>query len=478
MMCQSMFRAVTLSATLLLAYGLALPIYAVDGAERPNVMIIIGDDASRNDLPLYGGANADTPNIDGLAKQGMTFDRAYLSIAMCMPCRAELYTGLYPVRSGVCWNHSAARPGTKSIVHHLGDLGYRVGISGKGHFKPRESFPFEKVQGVEPGAIRKTANFDYPEKLTEYMTRDGKPFCLVVGLVVPHTPWTVGDDARFDRGRLELPPYMIDTPVTRDDFAKYLAEVEVMDEHVGLVLDALTKSGKAGNTIVIFTSEQGGQWPGGKWTNYDMGIHTGFVVRWPGKVAADKRTDALVQYADVVPTLIEAAGGEVAPDAFDGTSFLGVLLGKDKIHRDYAYSMHNNVPEGPPYPIRGVTDGRYHYLRNLKHENAYFEKHLMQQKFWHAYWPSWEAQAQAGDPHAKRILDRYIHRPAEELYDLKQDPHELNNLADDPEFASIKARLSAEVDRWMQSQGDPGAEIDSMEQLEAARRGEHFQPVR
>lgn len=469
-------RRVTLGVfAFLLSVVWCHPYDAQEQSARPNVLIIVGDDCSFNDLPLYGGQNASTPNIDRLAEQGMTFNRAYMSIAMCMPCRTELYTGLYPARNGVCWNHSAARPGTRSIVHRLGDLGYRVGITGKTHVKPKETFPFEYIQSVQPGAIRKTANFDKPENLTAFMARDkDQPFCLVVALVVPHTPWTVGNPDRFNQVALKLPPYMVDTPTTRSDFANYLAEVEVLDQHVGIALDALKKSGQADNTLVLFTSEQGGQWPGGKWTNYDLGLHTALVARWPGKVEPGSRTDALVQYADVLPTLIEAAGGKADAKAFDGTSFLPVLRGDSDKHRDYAYSMHNNVPEGPPYPIRGVVDGRYHYLRNLAPDTDYLEVHLMKQKYWHAYWPSWEREAQANNAHAQRMVRRYTRRPAEELYDLKNDPHEMNNLADDPDHAAIKARLSAELDRWIKDQNDPGAAIDTKEQLEAGKRGEHF----
>ena len=105
-------------------------------AERPNVLIIMADDCTHSDLPLYGGANASTPNLDALAMQSMTFDRAYLTEAICQPCRAELYTGLYPMRNGCAWNHSASRPTVRSIPQFLQPLGYRVGLAGKVHESP------------------------------------------------------------------------------------------------------------------------------------------------------------------------------------------------------------------------------------------------------------------------------------------------------------------------------------------------------
>ena len=123
---------------------LLLPMSLAD-AKAPNVLIIMADDCTHNDLPLYGGLNAKTPNIDKLAKRGLTFERAYLSEAMCQPCRAELYTGRYPMSNGCAWNHSASHPETTSIPHHLEKRGYRVGIAGKVHVKPDQAFPFEKV---------------------------------------------------------------------------------------------------------------------------------------------------------------------------------------------------------------------------------------------------------------------------------------------------------------------------------------------
>ena len=438
-------------------------------SDRPNFLIILADDATYSDLPLYGGRNVRTPQIDRLASEGMTFTHAYVSMSMCLPCRTEMYTGLYPMHSGACWNHSAARPGTKSIVHYLGELGYRVGIAGKVHVVPRASFPFEMVDGFERGCVSPTANHECAG-IRRFMDRDPDgPFCLVVGLVVPHVVWTVGDPSHFDEAKLELPPYFADTPQTRTDFARYLAEIEVLDRQVGDVLRTLDESGRANRTLVVFTSEQGAQIPGCKWTNWEQGVHTGFVARWPGRVAPASRTDALIQYADVLPTLLEAAGADPTPMDLDGTSFLPVLLGEKAEHRQYVYAMHNNVPEGPPYPIRSVRDRDYRYLRNLTPEATYIEKHVMGVAEHNPYWSTW-VFATADDPHAYAMVHRYMHRPAEELYRTSDDPFELANLADDPQYAEVKARLAAELDRWMHEQGDPGIALDTREAWTARRR--------
>lgn len=443
--------------------------------ERPDILIIMADDATYQDLPLYGGTNVRTPHIDRLADEGLTFDRAYLTMSMCQPCRSELYTGQYPATNGCCWNHSPSRSGTRSIVHYLGELGYRVGIAGKIHVQPREVYPFERVPGVTRGAVDEKAEID-TAGMRRFMSRDAdEPFCLVVGFNMPHVPWTVGDPDRFDEEALELPPDFVDTPQTREDYAKYLAEIAELDRQIGLVLETLEDAGRAEETLVLFTSEQGAQFPGAKWTNWERGVHTGLVVRWPGRVEAGGRTDALVQYVDVLPTLLDAAGGESAAGDFDGSSFLPVLLGEAAEHRDYAYFMHNNVPEGPPYPIRSVTDGRYHYIRNLQPDRTYIEKHMMGRPSHNPYWSSWMF-ASADDEHAYRMVRRYMHRPAEHLYDTRADPYEMENLAGDAEHAAVKRRLSGELDRWMRRQGDPGEALDAWEQLSAARNDEHFEP--
>jgi len=460
--------------TLVFAF-LFVSVLHANAEQKPNILIIMADDCTHSDLPLYGGQNVKTPHIDQLASQGMTFNNAYVTMSMCVPCRAELYTGLQPVSSGVCWNHAIARTGTQSIVQYLGELDYRVGITGKVHADPRSVYPFEIVEGVEDNCVSTTAKYD-AAGMREFMARDQEqPFCMVTALVVPHIPWTVGDPSHFKPEEFDLPPYLADNKETRTEFAKYLAEVEVLDQQIGETLALLDELDIADNTIVIFTSEQGAQLPFCKWTNWNNGVHTGFVVRWPGKVESGVRTDALIQYNDVLPTLLDALGSTTKAE-FDGSSFLPVLLGEKDTHRDYAYFMHNNVPEGPAYPIRSVTDGKYHYIRNLSPENLYIERHLMARMPLNKYWPSWVFDA-SDDPEILDLVTRYQKRPAEELYNLTDDPDEMKNLSNQKEVSGIQKKLSKELDKWLKEQGDPGAGLDTYEELQNARKGNHFKAL-
>ena len=447
-------------------------------ANPPNVLIIMADDCTYNDLPIYGGRNAQTPHIDELAGQGLVFERAYLSEAMCQPCRAELYTGQYPMRNGCAWNHSASRPSTTSMPQHLGSRGYRVGLAGKVHVLPDEAFPFEAVAGFDRNCVRNPTQPADLEAVGEFIGRDpGQPFCLVVALVEPHVPWVMGDASRYPPDELELPPNIADTERTRDAFSRYLAEITYMDSQVGDILAVLEDSGAAADMLVLFTSEQGAQFPGCKWTNWDTGLHTALIARWPGRISAGGRTSAMVQYADVLPTLVDVAGGDVEARRYDGRSFLPVLLGKVPTHRQYVYGVHNNIPEGPSYPIRTVSNGEFRYIRNLRSEDIYIEKHLMglqgNGRLNNPYWGTWVGEAWSS-PRIYELVKRYTRRPAEQLYHTASDPYELRDVCDQRAFAETKAQLSAELDRWLESQGDPGAPQDAHEALQAAREGNHL----
>lgn len=456
---------------------ISFAIAAVGWADRPNVLIILADDCTFNDLPIYGGQNASTPNLEQFASEGLVFNRAYLAAAMCQPCRAELYSGLYPMSNGCAWNHSASLPDTKSMPHHLGKLGYRVGLAGKVHVLPQRAFPFEKVDGFDPNCVREPTQTHDLSGVREFMSRNAQePFCMVVALVEPHVPWVMGDASAYPPAEIKLPANIADTDLTREAFSRYLAEITYMDGQVGELLQTLDACGHAGDTLVLFSSEQGSQFPGNKWTNWDTGVHTALIARWPGVVAAGVRTDAMVQYADVVPTLLDAAGADPVAASLDGTSFLPVLKGEKDTHRKYVYGVHNNVPEGPPYPVRTISDGTYRYVRNLQPENLYIEKHLMgvqgDGRLNNPYWHTWIGESW-NSPRTYNLVQRYTIRPSEALYRTASDPYELDNLAGKEGTDVIKQTLSDELDRWMVSQGDPGADQDTHESHRAAKQGNH-----
>ncbi|MCF0065207.1 sulfatase [Dyadobacter chenwenxiniae] len=427
---------------------------------RPNIVIIMADDLDSKQLSCYGGQNIKTKNIDRLAAQGLKFNNIYASEAMCVPTRASLFTGLYPVRHGSYQNHKPVYDNLKSVGHYLADLGYRVGLTGKDHVtKPKSVFPFDIIEGFEPNCVSATDEYSL-DAVKSYMTASEKPYCLFVMSINPHTPWTSGDTTEFDAKKLKLPVDWVDTPVTRRQYVKYLAEIRRLDNQVGDIAKLIAETGQDKNTILIFLGEQGAQFPGAKWNLWDSGQKSSMIVKWPGKVKEATETNAIVQYEDITPTLIDIAGGK-AIAGLDGTTFLPVLNDKSKTARSFAYGIHNNIPEGDPYPIRSIRDGRYKLILNLLPKTEYYNRFMMTRERMdrNTVWFSWVDKA-VDDANAKKITSRFVNRPAVEFYDLQNDPFELNNLAADPAQVKRIERFTNELRTWMEQQGDAGASID------------------
>jgi uncharacterized sulfatase len=385
----------------------------------------------------------------------MRFDNMFTATAMCSPARQMLYTGLFPVRSGAFPNHSEVRPGVQSIVQHLTALGYAVSLEGKHHFGPRESFPFAK------------------RNLKRVLERDERPFCHIIACDDPHEPWTTGDASAFDPEKITVPPHLIDTPETRRQLCRYYAEIANLDQTLGTTMQQLDAAGVADNTMVLFNSEQGMSLPfGGKWTCYESGLKTAFIVRWPGTVQAGSSTSAFAQTVDILPTLVEIAGGDPASidtgcaDAdglrgFDGISLLALLKGGSDPLREHVFGVQTTqgIINGTLYPIRSARDARHKLIRNLNPETPFQNLHTEGgESHAEVFLPLLAAAHNSLEIKAR--LHFFQHRPAEELYDLADDPHELHNLAASPEHDAIRQRLGQKLDEWMRQQGDKGIDTE------------------
>ena len=268
---------------------------AKQSPKRPNIVLVIADDCRHYDLGCYGSPDAITPNIDHLASQGVRFERFFQATAMSSPTRHCLLTGLYPVRSGAYPNHTRLDDGVRTLPAYLKQAGYRVALQGKRHIAPIEAFPFEYLSEESLRSV-------HPEKIEPFLAdvaRTGEPFFLYVASTEPHDPWTLGDQNLWNPDELTLPSNLVDTPATRKQFRNYLAEINVLDNQVGAVDSLLHKYGLDENTVFIFTSEQGYSFPFAKWTCYDEGLQTGFVIRWPGVVKPGTTTDAMCEYVDM-----------------------------------------------------------------------------------------------------------------------------------------------------------------------------------
>ena len=406
-------------------------------AERPNIVVFISDDHGWADSEPYGDRIVRTPNLARLAEEGMRFTRAFVASPACGPSRAALYTALWPQHSGAMANHTPIDPDIRTLPAYFRELGYRPVLMGKKHIKPRDAYSaFELPGGIKPdekgrrGLWRDLDTGAVDRFLADYVQRDDrKPLCLIVADTSPHVYWPPNEG--YDPFALNLPPYLVDTPTTRRERAEYYTDVTKMDRNLGRVLDSVERHGLADNTLFIYTSDNGAQWPHAKWNLYDAGVRTPFIVRWPGKVEPDATSGAMVSFVDVLPTLIEAAGGE-PPSRLDGRSFLPVLLGERDEHREVIFATHTGDPNFNESPMRAVRTGRYKYILNLRPDREYIT-HITDADPLDGrdYWESWLRKAEH-DERAAKIVRDYQHRPAEELYDLRTDPYEMVNLAGDP----------------------------------------------
>lgn len=442
----------------------------------PNLVFIIADDCTYLDMEVYGG-QAKTPHLKALAKEGLKFTRCFQSAPMCSPTRHNIYTGLYPVKSGAYPNHTCVYPGTKSIAHYLQDVGYTVHLSGKTHISPKESFPFDysgEFKSADPAKVNCYPQLDalFTATADAAKTDSPKPFCLFACSNEPHTPYTNGDPSAYPPASLRLPPNWVDTPETRSAYSKYLAEITFFDQQCGTLLALLDHHGLRDNTLVLATSEQGSSFPFAKWTCYELGLTSAMIARWPGKISPATTTDALIEYVDITPTFLEAAG-TVVPDSLDGKSFLPVLLGNELEHKQFTFGIQTTrgiINGSEVYGIRSCGTKSHRYIRNLTPE-ATFSNAVTRTggSNKNLFWNSWLAKAAAGDAQAKSITTKYQHRPAEELYDVAKDPHCLHNLAANPEYATLKAKLSTQLDQWMLAQGDRGAETEAVAHTRTAK---------
>ncbi|QGJ69717.1 Choline-sulfatase [Planctomycetales bacterium 10988] len=419
-------------------------------AEKPNFVFIIADDCTFRDIGCYGG-QAYTPNIDQLATEGIRLTRCFQAAPMCSPTRHNIYTGIYPVKSGAYPNHTFIKKNVKTVVQDLKPLGYRVALSGKQHINPSDKFQFEYSR------IDNNPDMTVIEQLFDECNSSETPFCLFACSNEPHEPYTKGDTSRYPPENVKLPPYLLDTPATREHFSKYLAEITYYDQQVGQILDLLNKYQLSDNTMVMVVSEQGNAFPFAKWTLYDSGLQSIMVVRWPGNIKPNTKSDAMVEYIDILPTFLDAAGGNIRK-VLEGKSMLPVLTGKTDHHKDFVYGIQTSrgINAGPKYyGRRSVRSENYKLIHNLTPE-AEFTNVIVKDK----YFQEWQQAAEAGNEKAKALVERYHSPPEFELFNIVQDPLELNNLADDPEHQQVLEDLKTELAAWMKQQGDQGQETE------------------
>jgi len=433
--------------------------------QKPNIILIMADDLTMYDIEPFGSKQVHTPNLKRLASEGVCLDNMFNMVPVCSPTRQSLLTGLGPVRNGAYPNHTMIYDGIKTLPTYLQALGYRTAIIGKKHYAPESAYPFEFLGGRD-GDNGQGQDVDL-SKAEAYIDKSaGKPFFLMFASNQPHEPWNRGNQQAYNPEKIELNPNMVDTKLTRKQMAKYFAEITYLDSLVGACLDIVERSGDKENTVIMFATEQGNSFPFSKWTLYDQGLRSGFIVRWPGKIKPGTRNPAMLQYADITPTMIDLAGGDPKKintgskdgngnTGFDGTSFKKVLIGESTHQRDYVYGEHTTrgiIRGSEAYAMRSVRSINYLYIENLNSESI-FKNTVTNAPLFQSWMAENPTRATA-----------YQKRPKEELYDVVNDPFNLKNLATNPMFKTVKSELSAKLTAFMKQQNDRGlaTEMDAL----------------
>ena len=494
--------------------------YGDEPPARPNMVVFLSDDHTWRDSSVYGSPDIETPNMQRLADAGMTFDNAFVASPSCAPSRAALLTGMYPARNGAEPNHSRPHADLKKLPAYLQELGYEVASFGKvGHYKQTPEYGFdvakhfgyhedvavdeaikwlrERSAGSLPASTdgKNNNENEHSDKESDRLAaRPTKPLCLFVGTNWPHVPWPE-DTNGIDPDKLVVPPNHVDTPISRQWRAKYVAAIRKMDNELGKVYDA-AREVLGEDVFFLHTSDHGAQWPFGKWNLYDDGVRTPMIVSWPGKIDAGTRSDAMVSWIDVLPTLMDVAG-EKPPQKIDGRSFLPVLNGRERKHRDVIFTTHSGDGSYNVFPIRAAyTSDGWKYIRNL-HPEFRFGSHVTRTVADNGYWPSWVDEATRNEK-ANTLVDRYQGRPAEELYNIKLDPWEQHNLlaaerssgslagakpthdSGKAAQATVEQRLNelrGRLDDWMKETGDTQTVFGQPQRIGSLNTNEFVNPI-
>ena len=443
-------------------------LHAASAAAAPhrNVLLLISDNQNQFDCGCYGNSVVQTPNLDRLAAEGVRFADAFATTASCGPSRAVIYTGLYTHANGQYGhghgNHTfVVKPTVSTVFRILKDAGYRTALLGKQHTTPPESYPFDFDPGVSGRDVMQLA-----EAGGRFIREAGdEPFFLTIGYSDPH-PTTRPDGAgwgirrdypgvepiSYDPADVIVPSWLPDRPEVREGLAGYYQQISRMDQGVGRILELLEESGKADETLIIFTSDHGSSEPGAMANHYEPGVQVPFLVRLPGASAIGSTNSALVTLTDITPTLLDWA--EVTPpQPLHGRSLLPILETPNPNGWDEVFLDHCLHEVTMYYPMRTLRTRRYKLIWNLAWRTEFPHPIDTLQR------QTWTRLVARGDEYlGKRRVEDFLFRDELELYDLENDPDEVVNLAADPKYADVRRRMAARINDICRSTDDPWME--------------------
>lgn len=450
--------AVRLSLLMAIAYAPAATTPTARAAEpesarvKPNILWLIAEDFGPH-LGCYGTAQVWTPNLDQLAREGVRYTRAYTTAPVCSPSRSAFMTGMYQNAIGAhqhrTQNKQPLPDGVRLLTDWLRQAGYRTANL----TKLPSDFGFK-------GAGKTDWNFEVQGKPFDFDDWDGlksnQPFYAQINFKETHR--TFQAPAKADPAKVDIPPYYPDHPVTRKDMAAYLDSASEMDRKIGLVLERLNKDGLAGNTIVVFLGDNGAAHVRAKQFCYEEGLHVPLIIRWAKDLAAPRQLRAgladerFIEAIDLAPTMLAAAGLD-KPPKMQGRIFLG---DRAEAPREHVFGARDRCDE-TVMCLRTVRDARYRYIRNFTPEVPFLAANAYKAR----QYPVWNLLSElhaAGKLSPAQAFLCQPRQPAEELYDLETDPHQIRNLAesDQPEYRAARERLRRALEEWMEANGDRG----------------------
>lgn len=429
-------------------------------SEPPNLILIIADDMAWDDCGAYGHPTIRTPHIDALAQAGMRFDRAFLTTSSCSPSRSSIITGQYPHSTDAEQLHWPLPAEQVTFVEKLRDAGYWTGQAGKWHLGDAVRDRFDTIMDVSTAGfqlstdgqemVQQTNESGCADWMNLFNHRDrSKPFFLWLAALDPHRDYQPNSipDPHSPQDVI-VPPYLPDTPEVRRDLALYYDEISRLDGFVGELMAELDRQGEAENTLVLFISDNGRPFPRDKTTLYDGGIKTPWIVRWPMKVPPASSSPSLVSSVDIAPTFLKLAG--VEPDSrFAGNDFSPLLSQPRQSVRELVYA-EDHWHDFEDY-TRAVRTEQYKYIRNFYEDlpNTPPADALRSPTFQQMQ----KMQAEGELTPAQQACFE-APRPSEELYDMKQDPYELRNVAGDSAYAEILEAMRQHLETVRQQTRD------------------------
>jgi N-sulfoglucosamine sulfohydrolase len=430
-------------------------------AAPKNVVLIVADDLGRQ-LGCYGDRAARTPNIDALATDGTRFEWAFCTTSSCSPSRSVILTGLQNHTNGQYGlQHATHNFGTRSFVKTLPVLleqaGFRTCSIGKVHVQPDDLYHFDRFanEGIAGGRnpVRMAENAE------SFIRESDRPFFIYFCPTDPHRAQRgFANDAeyagvkpvKFNAREIPVPHYLPDRTEVREELAEYYQSIERVDQGVGRLMSALKTTGHLDDTLILFLSDNGPPFPGAKTNLYDAGTRLPLIVRSPDQKNRGIVSQALVNWTDLAPTILDFAGAKPPPYALHGRSLLPILEVPDPQAWDEIHQSHSFHEVTMYYPMRSIRTRKFHYILNLADPLPFpFASDLFDS-------PTWQEVLRRKDTqYGSRTVDAYIHRPRHELYDLSADPQEVVNVANRPEYADVLHDLQAKVRDWQKKTNDP-----------------------